>query len=190
MPLGVSEHRELRLGPNSQIKLDNDVLIYTEDASKSNQGGFKQKVYAHRNEINPERCIVSIYEKYMSHCPILRPDAFYLKPLTAPACDVWYAKSAIGRNKLACVVSNICTQGNLPGYRTNHSLRASAATRLYDAEVDEQVISEITGHRSKAIRDYKRTSEALKRKANSIINIPVADNVVHTISMDILFMWI
>jgi len=46
---------------------------------------------------------------------------------------------------------------------TNHSLRTSAATRLYDAGVDEQLIMLQTGHRSTAgVRSYKRTSNALK----------------------------
>lgn len=44
-----------------------------------------------------------------------------------------------------------------------------AVTRLFDAEVDEQLITEVTGHRSTAVRNYKRTSDAKRQKVNSII---------------------
>ncbi|CAC5407722.1 unnamed protein product [Mytilus coruscus] len=60
-------------------------------------------------------------------------------------------------------------EAGIGGYRTNHSLRASAATRMYDAGVDEQLICEVTGHRSNAVRNYKRTNEKQKRKINSVI---------------------
>ena len=33
------------------------------------------------------------------------------------------------------------------GYRTNHSLRAAAASRLYQSGVDEQLKPEVTGYR-------------------------------------------
>jgi integrase len=38
----------------------------------------------------------------------------------------------------------MCEAIGLPG-RTNHSLRATAATRLYQADMDEQLIAEKTG---------------------------------------------
>lgn len=38
---------------------------------------------------------------------------------------------------------------------TNYSLRASAAIRVYHAGVDEQLMSEVTGQRLDAIRNYK-----------------------------------
>ncbi len=66
-------------------------------------------------------------------------------------------------NKLEGIVSRLCTEAGIPGFRTNHSLRATAATRLYNAGVEEQQVMEITGHRStEGVRNYKRTSSAQK----------------------------
>ena len=65
---------------------------------------------------------------------------------------MWYAKTPIGHHKLSGIVANLCSQAGIGGYRTKNSLRASAATRLYEASVDEQLIAEVTGHHSKAIR--------------------------------------
>lgn len=55
------------------------------------------------------------------------------------------------------------------GYFTNHSLRATAATRLYAAGVDEQLIAEKTGYRCSAIREYKRTSEEQQQSVSDLI---------------------
>ena len=68
----------------------------------------------------------------------------------------------------SCFTENRC-QATWTGYFTNHSLRATAATRLYDAGVDEQLITEKTGHRSSAVRSYKRTQDAQLVKISEII---------------------
>ena len=54
----------------------------------------------------------------------------------------------------------MCNDAGIEGYRTNHSLRATNATRLFSAGADEQLIMEKTGHRSvDGVRSYKRTSD-------------------------------
>ncbi|CAG2198686.1 unnamed protein product [Mytilus edulis] len=73
----------------------------------------------------------------------------------APKCD---SKTPIGHNTLQGTVKRLCTSIGLTGKRTNHSLRASADTRFYNAGIEEQRVAETTGHRSKAVRVYKRTS--------------------------------
>ena len=177
---GGLEHRNLRRGDRSQLTVCEDergkYLYYTEDTFKSNQGGLKHRkvpkkcVQAYENKELPQRCIVKYYEKYVSKCPDVKLcDAFYLRPLQKPTESHWYSAQPLGRHKLANVVSDLCKQGGLHGFRTNHSLRASAATRLYHAGVDEQLISEVTGHRSNAIRNYKRTTATQKRNISDIL---------------------
>ena len=51
----------------------------------------------------------------------------------------------------------------------NHFLRATAATRLYDAGVDEKFNNEKNGHRSSGVRLYKRTQNAQHLKISEII---------------------
>lgn len=59
----------------------------------------------------------------------------------------------------------------IPGYRTNHSLRATTATRLYQAGVDEQLVMEQTGHQSlEGVRSYKRTSTDQQESMSNILN--------------------
>ena len=53
----------------------------------------------------------------------------------------------------------------------NHSLRATAATRLYQAGVDEQLVMEKTGHRSiEGVRSYKHTSEQQLQQLSDILH--------------------
>ena len=165
------EHRALRFHP-SQIELverpdQRAFLRYTEDLSKNNPGGLKGRtrkpkvVTHHESSDNPSRCFVRLYKLYISKCPQLRPkEAFYLKPLRALTNDTcWYSSQPMGHCTLAGTVARLCKAAGITGYRTNHSLRATTATRLYQAGVDEQLIMERTGHHSvDGVRSYKRTS--------------------------------
>ena len=69
------------------------------------------------------------------------------------------------------VVKKVMGNVEFDGHFTNHSLRRSCATNLYDNGVQEQVIQETTGHWSvESVRAYKRTLSAMKRKINAILN--------------------
>ena len=62
-------------------------------------------------------------------------------------------------------------EAGFEGHYTNHSLRASLATRLFDAEVDEQLIMSRTGHSSTdGVRGYKRASTKLKKLTSDVLN--------------------
>lgn len=82
-------------------------------------------------------------------------------------------------------MARLCKEAGFVGRYTNHSLRATAATRLFVAGVDEQLIAEKTGHRSTAIRGYKRTSEAQQREVSDIVQKKVkAGNSIATATTD------
>ena len=72
-------------------------------------------------------------------------------------------------NTLHEVVKNVCSKAKLPGFYTNHSLHSTSATTMYRDDIDEQIIQEITGHRSLAVRSYKHTSDYQKRVASNVI---------------------
>ncbi len=56
-------------------------------------------------------------------------------------------------------------EAGVEGRYTNHLLRATTATRMYEKGVDEQLIKEVTGHKSDVVRIYKHTSKTLMEKA-------------------------
>ena len=88
-----------------------------------------------------------------------------------PGC--WFSQSPVGHNSLKNFWGNVCKEAGIPGYKTNHSLRATAATRLYASGVDEQLVMERTGHRSiEGIRSYmyKRTSSEQQQNVSDILS--------------------
>ena len=59
----------------------------------------------------------------------------------------------------------------LESLATNHSLRVTSATHLFQSAVDEQLIMLHTGHRSiDGVRSYKRVSEEQKRAVSGILS--------------------
>ncbi|VDI68006.1 Hypothetical predicted protein [Mytilus galloprovincialis] len=180
---GGTEHRRLRLNSNPQITgpfQDKDAklryMLYKEDVSKANAGGLKHRkvvpkcVRAFENPENRNKCIVTVFEKYKSLCPANGvKDCFYLTPLKHIKDGQWYSNNPIGHNTLQGTVKRLCASIGLTGKRTNHSLRASAATRLYNAGIEEQRVAETTGHRSNAVRVYKRTSADQQSEASNIL---------------------
>ena len=176
------EHRQLRFIP-PQIELvekqgERAYLVYREDISKNRPGGLKGRkmkpkvVYHHENLDNPHRCFVRLYKLYMSLCPADRPaDSFYLMPLQNPSATCWYSTRPLGYHKLGTTVARLCKSAEIPGYKTNHSLRVTAATRLYDSGIDEQLVMETTGHCStEGVRTYKRTSETQRQAVSDILS--------------------
>ena len=69
-------------------------------------------------------------------------------------------------------MKNLCEKGGLEGHFTNHSLRASSATRLFEAGVDEQLIMQRTGHTSvEGVRSYKRVGERMRMITSDVLNV-------------------
>ena len=109
--------------------------------------------------------------KYLSMLPKHRvTEALYLQPRKKFTARSWYLDKPVGANTLRDTIKTLCQKAGLPGYYTNHSLRSSSATRMYRGGVEEQVIQEITGHRSNAVRSYKRTSDLQHQMASKVIS--------------------
>ena len=107
----------------------------------------------------------------MSKCPKDRPDgAFYLKPLNNPKGDCWFCKVPIGHNVLQQMIPNLFKAAGIQGHFTNHLLRATSAMRLFEAQIDEQLIMQRTGHSSTAVHAYKRIGEKLKSVTSDALN--------------------
>ena len=167
----ADEHKSLKIDCQFKVLYDESVglkyIYYRELSSKCNQGGISDRNIppktgrAYQNVVNSDRCIVRLFEKYVSvrpdHDPRCSKD-FYLRPLAVPNGDVWFSCQPRGIHTLQKVVKNMSVKAGIIGRRSNHSCRAASATRLYEQGCDEQLICEKTGHRSVAVRSYKRTS--------------------------------
>ena len=172
------EHRSLQLSQFELVcpKDGRAHLIYTENYSKNNQGGLLHRkvkpkaVTCYANESNPNRCLVHYFQNYLKHHPA-DCSTFYLTPLRKIKGDIWYSKMPVGHNTLSGTVARACKQAGIPGFKTNHSLRVTSATRLFQSGVDEQLIMSHTGHRSvDGVRSYKRVCEDQKKSVSDVLN--------------------
>ena len=126
------EHRQLRVGPLAQIVVKTgtdgeDYLEYHQDHSKNNQGGLKHvkikaKIVKAYSNSSPERCYVRLFKKYLNLRPSEAPNDFYLRELTHYNSECWYGKRVLGVNTLSKMVADMCKEGGIAGYKTNHSL--------------------------------------------------------------------
>ena len=180
--LVTEEHKNLCVDCQFSVKFDESVglkyIYYQEMSSKCNQGGISnhgnppKTGHAYENVVNSDRCLVRLYEKYMSHCPSHLPKCsknFYLRPLAFPNGNIWYSCQPRGRHTLEKVIKKICDKAGFGGKRTNHSCRASSATVMYERGADEQLICEKTGHRSVAVRSYKCTSNKQLKEVSDML---------------------
>ena len=124
---------------------------------KTNKGGLKHRcievktmdLYA---SLNPERCPLCAIIKYLSLLPKNRTNsAFYLQPHKKYFRKAWYMNRPVCINRLHMAMGDICQAAGLPGHYTNHSLHATMAMKLYQNNIDKQIIMEITGHCSMAV---------------------------------------
>ena len=75
-----------------------------------------------------------------------------------------------GENFLNNMVKDMCTEGGIDGKYTNHSLRATGASELFQSETSEHVIQQFTGHRSvQALRQYENILTKQKQAACNIL---------------------
>jgi len=75
----------------------------------------------------------------------------YLRSLVKPTNIQCYGryKYSVGEKQFS--------NTSLDGFCTNHSLQATAETRMYEANLSDQLICEKTSHSSDAVRNYTRT---------------------------------
>ena len=96
-----------------------------------------------------ERCCVAIVKLYFSKllAAAFEGDVFYHKPrrfkLDVPKDEPWFECTIVGHNKLSNMVKEMLATAGIDGaHLSNHSLRATGISRLYNSGVPEKLIME------------------------------------------------
>lgn len=108
----------------------------------------------------------------MAHRPLNAEKRLYLRPKINTKSNVWYTCQPIGINQINKSIKETLAFTVQPNNHTklsSHSLRATTATRLYENNIEEQIIAEITGHSSSCVREYKRTNDRQREIASEFI---------------------
>ena len=129
------------------------------------------------NKTAGERCRCYLLDFYISKLPkeVKERDLFYMyvRPLLIieESCSTMVHCCSVGCNTLNHMVPKMCSEAKFSSRMTNHSLRATGATELYDAGVPEKIIKECTGHRSTdGLRVYERTSQKQHQTVSHILS--------------------
>lgn len=70
---------------------------------------------------------------------------------------VWYGNTAVGHNILGETVKRLCKDAEIEGQFTNHSLRATTATRALKKGIPDKFVTQRTGHRDVgSLQKYQR----------------------------------
>ena len=106
----------------------------------------------------------------------LCPDQIKLfEPPGSPAY-LLYTEDALKNNPGGNTVCRICTKAGIPGYKTNHLLRVLAVTRLFQKDVDEQLIMSVTGHcNTDRVRANKRVSDNQKQQLSEHLQAKICN---------------
>ena len=164
--------------PSVVTQYDASVFYeYTEFVSKNNQHRFKDtdsknksvRVYA---QPGSDRCLVKILDTYLSSLP-KDFSLFYARPLgkfNPDPSKPSYGKQRLGVNSLKKFIPELSAKSGIGVHYTNHSLRATAITRMFNAGIPEKIIAENSGHRSvKALRCYERTSDEQQKEVSKVV---------------------
>lgn len=173
---GGQEQRDLK--PSQFVRSYNpDQYTYVENGSKNrsgivvNESNKTVPIHAYPSAI--PRCLVYLLDKYFSKFSSRGKelDMFYLRPVaetpTSPVAH-WYECAPIGREKLKKYLERMCAEAGLEK-KTNHSLRATGATALFNAAVPEKMIRDVTGHKSNALQLYERPTVEQQQRVSKIL---------------------
>jgi len=177
------EHRHLKI-PQLQRNISPDEKVrytYTENSSKNRSGGFNQLDVPHKVVHQYEdpragpRCHVFLLDLYLSKIPnqAKDQDIFYLRPLpSVPLKESlpWFTCAPVGKNTLSQITKKMCGEAKIDGNKTNHSLKAYATSKLFQAGIPVKVIQDRTGHKSlDGLRKYESISEQQKQEACRVL---------------------
>lgn len=180
---GGQELRELKL---SQIVRHSnpDRYEYRENVSKTRSGTFK-KLHVPSKVVSlytcPDagnKCPVFVLDLYISKLPpeATAQDIFFFRPLDKSPVDTslpWYLGSQpVGKNTLDLKLRKMCSLAGIQGGPiSNHSLRATSATQMFEMGVPEKLIKERTGHKSlEALRTYERNNDKQHKVISDILS--------------------
>ena len=81
-----------------------------------------------------------------------------------------YGKQRLGVNSLKKLIPELSAKAGIDVHYTNHSLRATVITRMFNAGIPEKIIAENSGHKSvKALRCYERTSSEQQKEVSKVV---------------------
>ena len=122
---------------------------------------------------NPSCCPVRLIEKYIRLYPVVTQKTkkfnFYLRSLEKPTLNQWCGEWCVGQHTLSKTVKEMLKSAKLNEFFTNHSLRRSTTSRIFQNGIDRKLVKEYTGHILDAVDCYQITSDEQHKCMSRII---------------------
>ena len=82
----------------------------------------------------------------------------------------------VGVNTLKSMLPELSRKSGNGMHYTNHSLRATSITRMFNNGLPEKVLAETSGHKSvKALQSYEHSSSVQKHAVTASVNVVAQD---------------
>ena len=162
--------------------------------AKNWQGGLKHrktlpKDVPHWHDPNNPRDIFVLYNTYLSLLP--SKGEFYRRPinnLRKKGLPPKFSTQNIGINKLATYMARMFEEAGIDTtgrFISNHSGKVTTCSRLYNEGFDDQSVCSRSGHRSDAVRRYKRMGRAMEFRISDALQPPLPKKKTPTSSSTI-----
>ena len=152
-------------------------ITFSEFRSKTVKGGLKERNYAPRvvtqhSDPNNPRCVVDLFVRYLTCIPPKGP--FYRRPLPPGKENAkMFSAQVVGVNTLGKYMQSMFDDAGLDKKVVNHSGRVYCCSTLYNSGFEEQEVMQRSGHRSTAVRTYKRPSEEKLKEISNALQPPL-----------------
>ena len=175
---GCQESKQLLWGDIKLIESEdskhiefNEKTTKTRNGDTSHNRNFIPKIFE-SSETETSKCPVHAYQVFASHRPesMLSPEApFFLTPIKKPRTDVWFKCAPMGVNQLNSIMKRMCSNANITGKFTNHSVRRTTCNTLLNAGIHPNDVSQLTGHKNTASLNSYAVSSTQKQREMSLI---------------------
>ncbi|CAB3979080.1 zinc finger MYM-type 2-like [Paramuricea clavata] len=121
-----------------------------------------------------ERCPVQLYRAFSQHRPdeMKQLDSSFFLAINhrrQPGSQIWYNKAPLGKNENGKFLLKAAKAAKLSGNITNPSVRKTCISRLMDADIPENYVAQLSGHKNlKSLDSYKSASTAHQRKMSFV----------------------
>ena len=143
------------------------LLWKAERGSKTRRGdGQHQRAFYPTAQVTEnERCPVQLYRAFADYpsLEMKQSDSPFLLAINhrrQPSSQICYSKAALGKNEIGKFLSKAA---KLPGNITNHSVRKACIFRLMDADIPENFVAQLSGHKSDSTAHQQKISSVLSR---------------------------
>ena len=139
-------------------------------------GQHQKAFYPTAQATENKRCPVQLYRAFPEHrqLEMKQPDSSFFLAINhrrQPSPQIWYSKAALGKNEIGKFLSKASKAAKLPGNITNHSVRKTCISRLMDADIPENFVAQLSGHKNlKSFDSYKSASTAHQRKISLVLS--------------------